>query len=305
MRMINQVLNLMNITVSKLIFIWFTSLSISAFGATDEEAADRLDISIRELETKRLRMGSLSECPPLPSPNLEGLTDAERTRGMLLWIKRRPERDQHHGTALAGALILNNPALIKDTTELRKILSTTDDLNSFYLVSRMSEYFSTRDENFITEKSRMLFRHGRVAQQGLVDGYSDVLYDVSAFTYESISEYLTYYKFPFDERTMMPHQGMIPTDQKIEILVKWLRENWPGCEKLGLEESPARPVDDKKSESKAAPNQAPRRKPLPASEPNSASSSTNLSGWLGVGLISLIVLVGGAVYLIKRRQNLS
>jgi hypothetical protein len=297
-----KVIKHMKSTVFKLVFFWFLIMSSLTYGVTDEEVANRLDTPIKELD-KKLNMVTMSNIPPLSSPYLVGLTDAEKIRGMLVWMKRIQGREQHYGIGHVSRLIRNDPNIIKDTSELRKLLLTTDELNSFYLLARLSDSFLIRGEQFIVEKSRMLLRHGRVAFQVSDDTYSSTLDDVSSFTYKSIYSNLSYFKAPFDEATMMPHQGMIPTDQKIEILVKWLRENWPGCEKLGLEDSVKQATGNEKSDSTSSITQPAKHTPLPTKKQSAEATSPNFGIWIGMGLVSLFAVCLGAFFYNRRRAR--
>jgi hypothetical protein len=201
----------------------------------------------------------------------------------------------------AGDLLKNDPNAIKDSSELRKLLATEDDPSRFFLLSKFSTSFIIRGENFIPEESRMLFRHGRVAEQTNNTTYSKVLGDVSAYTYESIVNTLGFLHAPFDEATMLPNGGQIPYPEKIQILAKWLRENWPGCENLGNAETLS--VESVHEPKRHVESETRPKKPLPLqTNEEAANQPVAIKLWwlaITVGIIVLAVLVAW----LKRKSN--
>ena len=202
------------------------------YAATDDEVADRVEKAVTELRQQTV-VKRLQEVPPVASKYLEGYTDVERLRGISVWMDRAKGTDRVWMPNFAYDLLINDPDTIKDSSELRRLLASEENPERFFLLSLFSRCFTQRGENFIPEESRMLFRHGRVSQRTNNTTYAHVLGDVGAFTYERIVATLRTLKAPFDEATMVPNGGHGPYPPKIKALVKWLRENWPGCENLG------------------------------------------------------------------------
>jgi hypothetical protein len=173
-----------------------------------------------------------NQVPPVASKCLAGYTDAELILGIDSWMNRAQGRDRVKVPGYAGDLLINDPDLIKDSSELRKLIATEEDPQRFFLLCRFAGYFFNRGGTFIPEMSHMLFRHGSV-EPPHIWFYEGGVWDVSKFTHEDIVGTLESLRAPFDENTMAPKGANGPLDLRIKVLVKWLREGWPGCETLG------------------------------------------------------------------------
>jgi hypothetical protein len=224
------------------VLLIFFGIISDIHSAPENEVADSLDNAVIELSKMEVA-NNIDAIPPVATKHLKGFTDAERIRGIAIWLNRLDPAARIHGPAAMGRLLINDPQMITDSSELRKMLATENDPSRFFLLSCFSSYFSQRGETFIVEESRMLFRHGRVAPQTNQSTYSSALFDVSAFTYEKIVGTLRALNTSYHESERLPEGGQIPYSEKIPFLVSWLKENWPGCENLAIQ-------DESKMESK-------------------------------------------------------
>lgn len=214
------------------LFVIATALLLQCgHAATPEEVADRVDEAVAELKAKTW-VKNPQNVPPVASEYLSGYTDVERIRGIASWMNRDKTKYRVSVPTYAGNLLLNDPNLIKDFSELRKLIATEEEPERFFLLCLFSGYVPDGD-TYIPEMSRMLFRHGRVSPPNSNTTYARVLGDVGAFTYQRIVDLLRFQNASFDESTMLPNGGDCGYPERIKTLAKWLRENWPGCENLG------------------------------------------------------------------------
>lgn len=196
-----------------------------------EDVANRVALAVLELREQRVGKGML-EIPPLASKHLESFTDDQRIRGIDVWMRRQQQGARAHAPAEVGDLLTNDPGMIADSSELGRLLASVNDPERFFLLASFSDYFSSRGDTFIPETARMLFVKGRILPQTNNSAYSDVLFDMSAFTYSNILSKLNLKSVVFDEVKMFPSETQISHGEKALVLGKWLRANWPGCENL-------------------------------------------------------------------------
>jgi hypothetical protein len=223
--------NSRGLTPFNLVVLAMALMLLCCNASTPEEVADRVDEAVAELKAKTW-VRNPQEVPPVASKFLTGYTDAELIRGIAAWMSRDKSRYRVNVPTYAGNLLRNDPNLIKDFSELRKLIATEEDPEQFFLLCLFTGYVPDRG-TYIPEMSRMLFRHGRVSPPNSNTTSARFLGDVGAFTYHEIVVKLKNQNAAFDESTMLPNGGDGSYAEKIKTLAKWLRENWPGCENLG------------------------------------------------------------------------
>lgn len=168
---------------------------------------------------------------------LADLDARDRIRAMVLWMFSLDEshpNDPRNAQALT-IVLGDQPELLENADELRRMLEQEEDPRRFFLISTVaSQAVRFHQHDFVSASARMLLRDGAVAKP-LGELNPDYIHDVSIPTYGAIVYNLQQlgadYEVPKED---LSHEA------KVNHLVRWLRENWPGCEKLGrgVAESP-------------------------------------------------------------------
>lgn len=209
--------------------IWAAALCTS-WAVSDEELLARADNAFAE--RKRLREDRDPRFKTAVWDSLSELSADERTRAVLLWMLSLDEfkPDSPRTTQPLSYAIFDDPRLVENEDGFRRMLQHEDDPRRFYLISSIANMAVQRfGYDFVSCRARMLLRDGAVAKpEGELN--PDHIHDVSISTYGSIVYNLEQlgadYEAPEED---LSHEA------KIDHLVGWLRESWPGCEKIGLE----------------------------------------------------------------------
>ena len=165
---------------------------------------------------------------------LEPLDDAQKTRAMMLRIFDLDARDggrmrPNPSSSVTNHLLLD-PSLIEDPTELKRMLAEERDPRRFYILSALASHFmSSKKIDFVKEISPMLFRKEPLAKMH-GEYYVHSLTNSAYFSYDLIVKNLKLVSADF-----IPPAESLPYEERIPILIEWLRENWPGCENLGAD----------------------------------------------------------------------
>jgi len=223
--------------------------------------------------------------------DLGHLSDPEKTRVLALYIF---DRDSEDGRMRAGAsapvdwVLGDDPSFITDASELKKMLHDESDARRFYLLSGMAAHFSdTQKADFIPEYARMLFRNEPLARmQG--EYVFNNLENASFYAYDAIVNNLKALNADFN-----PPEQELPYSEKIKILIKWLKANWPGCEDLiqGNTTSPQATMGDKASHRPGVRQE--KRNLVDAQSSNGVPSGMSL--WSILTVFVLLALALGAL----------
>lgn len=224
------------------------------------------------------------------------LSQAQRTRAMVLWLydldakSRRPGQHVYPGSPIRNAMA-EDPELLADPSELKRMIAAENDPRKFYIMSApASQLMHKQKADFVVEMSHMLFRHGPVASTVHSDYYRPYYEDASYAAYVMITGNLHTLEAGF-----VPPDEKLPYEKRIPVLVDWLRHNWPGCEKLGLEEkatqSPA-PSGETREERKPRGTQA-----------DATSEKPYEKSWLEVILGAALVGMLGYWFLLRPWQK--
>ena len=160
------------------------------------------------------------------------LSDAEKTRALALRIFEVEKRDgkmRFTRPFEVSDVMLADPTLIKDPTELKAMIRQETDPRKFFLLAAMANQLVAHQKaDFIPAFHHMLFIHGAY---GRVEGeyYYSHYWDVSLYAYDSIIAYL---KILNADYPYSPQDKVTP--EKILELAKWLKAHWPGCEDLEI-----------------------------------------------------------------------
>ncbi len=120
-------------------------------------------------------------------------------------------------------LLAAAPEFIDDWSYLREMLATEKNPRRFYLLSKLATMAQPPDNDFVAERTHMLFADGRVAKE---EGEYTKAYahDVSVYAYSAIVANLKALDAEFE-----PPPENLPHEEQALVLAKWLKENWPGC----------------------------------------------------------------------------
>jgi hypothetical protein len=213
-----------------------------------------------------------------------GLSDQERTEAIVQWMYERPGDSPYIGNEITQ-LFINDPFLIQESSHLRSLMGKENDPRRIFILSQFSNRFLKHGENFIVETSKFLFQNGRVAEN--TSTFPAPVDDLGHYAYYAITEELKYLKASFNEEEIMPHQGMIPIEQKIPILAKWLKENWPGCEDLEIPADVFKPMGTTRPTLRPDLPSSERKQP-PGSETEANSKDSRVVWpWIVSALVSL------------------
>ncbi len=161
------------------------------------------------------------------------LNDSEKTRAVALRMfefDRNDGRLQHNTENVVMYVFDYDPNFISDPSELKAMMmSETNPRRLFLLASIANRLLITQKSDFVVEMAPMLFRHEPLARMSIdSEYYFENLSDASFFAYGMIVRNLKILNADF-----IPADEKLPYPDKISILVKWLKENYSGCEQLG------------------------------------------------------------------------
>lgn len=218
----------MNFIVFSLCFIFSVCQSLKAKEYSDKEL---LEIGITAIEKRASARGSEEEKAAFRNA-FNGLSDAQKIRAISYRVLASDDNPKHYmrasNSAIASYSLGQDRELITDWSELRVMLKETKDPRKFFLIAGLIPWSSDEQKyDFVYELTHMLFADGRVAKN---EGEYRLPYadDVSEFAYSAILGKLRSLKADFE-----PPSKKLRHEEQVVILVKWLRENWPGCENLG------------------------------------------------------------------------
>jgi hypothetical protein len=156
---------------------------------------------------------------------LSHLSDAEKIRSLALAVydydnnpRFKMSWSNPHGVT---TILHQDPNLISDVSELRKMLTEERDPRKFYLLSKISNHLEKSQKiNFILEHHKMLFEDGPVARP---EGeYTDeYFFDISIFAERRIRATLKMKGLAAPER-----KKGLTHDEGVVLLDEWLTKNW-------------------------------------------------------------------------------
>jgi len=164
----------------------------------------------------------------------ENLTDKQKIRALTLFLYDIDEHDSKWSMSASITMgvsyaLKDDPDFIRDWSSLRKLLKKERDPRRFYLLSNLTPWVKGENSpDFIAEKIHMLFADGRVAKEE-GEYTREYAHDVSLYTYTVITGKLRALGADFE-----PPPKNLPHEEQAVILAKWLKENWPGCEKIQI-----------------------------------------------------------------------
>jgi hypothetical protein len=224
----------MNLNHSKLnarllLLIVWCFITLECVALEDSELADFARTALED----RAKVGNAEEAKRRFRKALETLDDAQKIRAFALYFFETDEDPRWKMstkiTMTAGYALGQDSSVINDWSELRKLIREESDPRKFYLLSCLIPW-STESEkfDFVAERLHMLFQNGPVARDEgeYTKSYS---HDVSLYAYESIITNLRILGADFETPT-----ANLNHEDRVLVLAKWLKENWPGCENLKI-----------------------------------------------------------------------
>jgi hypothetical protein len=214
---------------------------------------------------------------------MAGLSDAERTRAIALRIFDLDAADfglkRYNTPGSAERVLKEDPSLINDPGELKRLLSDETEVRRFYVLATMAnQLISSHNSDFVVEMAPMLLRSEPLAS---MPGEYQVesLTNASWFTYAIMVKNLKALNAGF-----VPPDDKLPYTDKVPALVEWLKNNWPGCESLGERNKPSGGTTSVRQEK--------RSHTTPANQPSTENPSFNTLWWKALGgIVILMALV--------------
>jgi hypothetical protein len=233
--------------------------------------------------------------------SLQHLSDAERTRALILLTydfatKKLGGRIMYNAPSMIDQMIGNDPTLISDPAELKRMIAAETDSKKFYiLVSMAGQLIESHKADFVLEMTPMLFRNEPAADMG-GEYYFESLSNVSFLAYGMITKNLKALNADFT-----PPDEKLPYKERIPVLVKWLKANWPGCENLGENTGRTQELRGAKPAKNAA-----EQNQRSASQPETVSSGSfgaKNAWWKIPAVAGLLFLICGLWFMVTSRQK--
>jgi hypothetical protein len=224
---------------------------------------------------------------------MANLSDAERTRAMALRIFELDDKDQgrmrYNTTSSVERVLKDDPSLITDSSELKRMIANEKDARKLFILASMAnQLVESQKSDFVVEVAPMLLRHEPLARMSVdSEYYFETLSDASFFAYGMIVRNLKQLNADF-----IPADEKLPYPDKISILVKWLKENYPGCEQLGEKKTTTQDLWKVNANEKQKVRQE-KQISAPSEDQSSKRTSSGMPWWqLTVAATVLIVVLG-------------
>jgi hypothetical protein len=230
-----MVWKLSNMKFLKLFLITTTILSTNLMGQ-DENIL--LEIAKKGFEARANAGGILNReasASAFRKP-FEGLEDSQKIKSIVLYLY---DIDKSDSKLSMSSAILMNPVsaladdhdFIKDWSSSRSMLKHEKDPRKFFLISKMiSMSKNGANQDFIAERTHMLFADGRVTKKEgeYTRSYAN---DVSKYAYDAIVHNLRVLDADFE----LPLESLSHEEKAVNLAI-WLKNHWPGCQNMEIPE---------------------------------------------------------------------
>ena len=279
----------------KSLLLSLVALMLLAAGVFGQHDKTLLEIAKKGFEARTSAGGILNKEASIPAfrKPFEGLDDSQKIKAIALYLNDIDQSDLKLSMSASSPVdavdaLRDDPNFIHDWSSLGPMLEHELDSRKFFLLSNLVPWTKEAPPHgFIAERAHMLFADGRVTKR---EGEYTREYagDVSKYAYVAITGKLRVLGAGF-----IPPAKNLRHEEQIVILVKWLRENWPGCEKLG--EGEILMAESGIESKELLPPVDPPKKELPAKvnvEPP-AESTARKSWWLTItiGITALVIFI--------------
>lgn len=274
-------------------FRWIAVACVTAFPCvnaelSDEELLSRVEIAVKAAYDNLTGEGGIPEALEL----FKDQTDAERTKALFLYmLSFEDDSPMNAQTSVgAGTLLRTEPSFIRDKTTLKQMLATEQNARKFFLLANLTATFqTTKGDDFIPSFWHMLFRDDPVAIPAR-EYDPPFIHNVSIYSYEKITGMLSLMDADFEP----PQDKMMPYEERVLILAKWLQANWPGCEDLEIPATVNRPEKNAPDETVQAvtsrKEKARDKVPLGSSDKNK-NADKNSWKWISASFVLIALLL--------------
>lgn len=277
---------------TKLFKLLILLLFVSNVSCLAEEFSDKqlLEIALRAFD-KRKAVKNQNLGIKAIREGMANLSDAQRTRAMALRIFDLDAKDQgrmrYNTTSSLEHVLMDDPTLITDSAELKKMIANETDARKFFILSSMADQLmGNQKSDFVVEMSSMLFRHEPLAKMSVdSEYYFRNLSDASFFAYNIIVRNLKLLNADF-----IPADEKLPYPDKISFLVKWLKENYPGCEQLGEKKTTTKDLRKVNANEKSEVREE-KRISAASEDQSSKRTSSGLPWWQISGAATVLIMI--------------
>ena len=253
---------------------------------SDQQLVELTKQSFNKVKTAKTE----PECKEAIFDTMGQLNDSEKTRAIALRMFEFDKNDgrlQYNAANVVMYIFRYDPLFITDPSPLKELMMRETDARRFYLLSSIAnQLMDTQKANFVVETAPMLFRHEPLAKM-VGEYYFENLSDASFNSYGMIVRNLKLLNANF-----IPPDDNLPYPERISILVKWLRANYPGCENLGEDITTSKNrLENKALELPAVREQ--KRISSPTGDQSSKESPSSKPSWqVFVAIVVLLLLFG-------------
>ena len=281
----------------KLFSLFSAILLISAMLCIANSTSDQQLVELAKQSFNKVKAAKTeSECKEAIFDTMGKLNDSEKTRAIALKMFEFDQNDgrlQYNASNVIMYIFRYDPSFITDPSQLKELMMRETDARRFYLLSSIAnQLMDTQKADFVVETAPMLFRHEPLAKM-VGEYYFDILSDASFNSYGLIIRNLQVLNADF-----IPPDEKLPYPEKISILVKWLRANYPGCENLGEQTANSQVLKGVKTTEGPAVRQE-KRNPVPSEDQSSKQASAGMAWWLISSAATILVIVLGKWFKLK------
>jgi hypothetical protein len=295
---------LMKLKILSIFLVFCSAIWASDGPLASPDVVARFSEGIRAAQLASSRLDS-PEREAIRRRTLDGLSDAERLRGIAEWMFTEPNRDHASIPSTALQILLSPKREIRDLSEWRRLMNLETDSSRFYMLAELSRYFEAPmfgyGESFMAERARGLLMQGVAAKQGQGQTEND-LSDISFYAYDTIVSDLRKVDSPFT-RDVLPTLEGKPKAAKVAELARWIKANWPGCEGLAIREKDGDRPDRKRSAHDSEPG-AKDAKAVRVSG-NGAAVNPEETGPPLIAMVSgcILIAVAGLFFFLRRGRT--
>lgn len=198
-----------------------------------EDVYLRIDECIHDYYYPFVKSSDMPEAKALREKAFAGLDDREKIRALAEWMFRFPPPTHSEIPSNTGKLLIAPNSVIRDYSELHRLMAVETDSRRFYQLSVLASAFGDKNgDNFLSDCARGLFMTGVAADRGQsTSGYP--LDRISSYSFSRITQKLRDENPKFKEE-VYPELIKLDFEERPLALAKWLKENRPGCESLEI-----------------------------------------------------------------------
>ena len=281
----------------KLFKLFSAILLTSSTLCLSDSISDQQLIELAKQSFKKFKAARTEpECKKAIFDTMGQLNDSEKTRAIALRMFEFDKNDgrlQYDAASVVMYIFRYDPLFITDSSPLKELMMRETDARRFYLLSSIAnQLMDTQKSDFVVETAPMLFRHESLAKM-VGEYHFENLSDASYNSYQIIIKNLKILNADF-----IPADEKLPYPDKISILVKWLKANYPRCENLGEKAASSHEVRGVQATEKTASRQV-KRIPVQSKDQSSKRASAGMPWWQIAAAATILVIVLGMWFKLK------